>query len=67
MNDFATWVDIRTAGRSGKDKSNYKRQLACKFKITTTVFNNWYRGITEPSELEKIAVNKILKEKVFNV
>lgn len=66
-NQFKSWHATATAGMSKRQRAIFNINLAAKMQKSTAVIGNWIRGTTEPSPLEKKAINMILRKKIYTI
>ena len=64
-NPFKLWYTKATSGMTRQQRATFTINLAAKLQKSSAVIGNWIRGTTEPSGLEKKAINVILKQKIY--
>lgn len=56
-----------TSGMTRQQRSVFNTNLAAKLHKSKPVIGNWIRGTSEPSALEKKAINVILRKKIYTI
>lgn len=64
-NQFKIYFDEQTIGMNRTEKEQFRQQLQEKLQVTSCVMRNWLSGKTIPNGLQQIAINKILKTKIY--
>lgn len=67
QNQFSRWHKKVTNSMSRQQRVLFNTILASKLQKTPVVIGNWLRGTTEPTGLEKVAINVILKSKIYTL
>jgi DNA-binding transcriptional regulator YiaG len=66
-NPFNQWYKKSTSGMTRQQRTLFNINLAAKMQKSNAVIGNWIRGTSEPSALEKKAINVILRKKIYTV
>ena len=66
-NPFKQWYTKATTGMNRQQRSLFRINLAAKTGKSNAVIGNWIRGTTEPTQLEKKAINVLLKTKIYTI
>jgi len=64
-NLFRIFVDSELVGLSMNEKKAFKEKLIEKLQITKNIYKQWYSGSTQPSFLEKKAINSLFCKTIF--
>lgn len=67
QNQFRLWHRKATNLMTRQQRVLFNTILASKLQKTPVVIGNWLRGTTEPTKLEKVAINVILKSKIYTL
>lgn len=66
-NPLKNWYSKATSGMTRQQRTLFNINLAAKLHKSSTVIGNWIRGTSEPSALEKKAINVILRKKIYTI
>ena len=66
MKELQTWYHNATRNMTVGKRAKFRLMLQKKLCKSQSVITRWLNGESEPNDLEKKAINIILKHKIYN-